>query len=317
MTFLVCGEALWDLFALEDGDELRFEARIGGSPFNVAVGLARLEQKAALLTGMSRDPLGRRLTAALTREGVDTRFLIDTDRPSTLSLVDVDRAGAPAYTFYGHDAADRAVRPTDLPILAPDVWGVHAGSYSLVVEPVGASLRALFEREAGRRLITLDPNVRLTVEPDLARWRARIDRFVAHADVVKASDEDLGLIYPGDAPADIARRWLGAGAGLVVITRGGNGAVAYTNTTTRNAASRPVQLVDTVGAGDTFQAALIAGLSERGVRSRRGLDALAADAIGDLIGFATEAAAITCSRRGADLPRRREVTRADHASGSR
>lgn len=306
--FLVCGEALWDLFATEGDRRLGFEARIGGSPFNVAVGLARLKQKSALLTGISLDRMGRRLKEALVSEQVETRFLIDTDHPSTLSLVDIGPDGGPDYAFYGRDAADRQVRIDDLPVLGPDVWGIHAGSYSLVVEPVGTSLLSLFEREAGRRMITLDPNVRLNVEADVNRWRERIDRFVAFADIVKVSDEDLGLIYHGATSAELAQRWLGAGAGLVVVTRGESGAEAYMPSCSRSVAGHRVDLVDTVGAGDTFQAALIAGLSERGVWSRQALDAVDRETLGDLIDFAARAAALTCSKRGADLPRRAELS---------
>jgi fructokinase len=224
--FLVCGEALWDLFAVEGENGLTFDARIGGSPFNVAVGLARLGQASALLTGMSNDPLGQRLADALEREGVDTGFILRTNNPSTLSVVDLRPDGVPAYTFYGHGAADRSVGIEDLPQLAPEIWGLHTGSFSLVVEPVGTSLLTLFERSAGKRLITLDPNVRLNVEPDTDVWRDRIDRYAAHADLIKVSDEDLAHMYPGTAAGDIAARWLTAGAGLVIVTRGGEGAEA-------------------------------------------------------------------------------------------
>ena len=305
--FLVCGEALWDLFASEGDHGVTFDARIGGSPFNVAVGLARLQQKSALLTGLSTDPMGRRLKAALSREQVDTRFILDTDSPSTLSVVDLNADGTPNYTFYGHGAADRAVAVRDLPMLGPDVWGLHAGSYSLVVEPVGSSLLTLFEREAGRRLITLDPNVRLNVEPDTEIWRTRVGRFAAHADMIKVSDEDLGLIFPGATAAEIAGRWLDTGAGLVIVTRGESGAEAFTRRDSLSVAGHRITLVDSVGAGDTFQAAMIAGLAEAGIWSRPALDALSRDMLGNLIGFAARAAAITCSRRGADLPRRTEL----------
>lgn len=305
--FLVCGEALWDLFAVEGKDGLTFDARIGGSPFNVAVGLARLQQKSALLTGMSRDHMGQRLAAALTREQVDTQYLIGTDRPSTLSVVDIGPDGGPAYTFYGHDAADRSVRIEDLPVFGPDVWGIHAGSYSLVAEPVGTSLLTLFEREAGRRLITLDPNVRLNVEPDTAIWRERVGRFAAHADLIKVSDEDLGLIFPGATASEIAGRWLASGASLVVVTRGESGAETFTKDSSFSIAGNRIELADTVGAGDTFQAAMIAGLSGLGVWSRQALDRLPEDSLKALIGYAVQAAGITCSRRGADLPHLHEL----------
>lgn len=197
--------------------------------------------------------------------------------------------------------------PSDLKALGPEVWGVHAGSFSLVAEPVGSTLLALFEREAGRRLLTLDPNVRMTVEPDAGLWRRRIDAFTRHADIVKVSDEDLELLWPGADRADIARGWLAQGVGLVVVTRGGEGAEAFAASGALAVPGRSVKVADTVGAGDTFQAALIAALAERGARTRAALDALSSEALEGVIGFAAEAAALTCTRRGADLPRRAEL----------
>jgi fructokinase len=132
-------------------------------------------------------------------------------------------------------------------------------------------------------------------------------RFVQHADIVKISAEDLGLLYPGAIAEEIAADWLRAGAGLVVVTRGEGGAEAYTASDRSAVPGRSVRVVDTVGAGDTFQAALVAGLAERGVRTRKDLDALAGSRIAEIVAFAVSAAAITCTRRGADLPRRSEL----------
>jgi fructokinase len=303
--FLVCGEALWDMFAVEGENGLSFDARIGGSPFNVAMGLSRLGQVSALLTGLSTDRLGERLFGALKQESVDPRYLVRTSLASTIGLVDVGPDGGPVYSFYG--TADREVRESDLPTLGEDVWGIHAGSFALVVEPVGSSLLTLFQREAGRRLITLDPNVRLNVEPDVALWRDRIAAFVAHADLVKVSDEDLELLYPDAAPADIARNWLQSGAGLVIVTRGPAGAEAFGAFGRIEAPGRKIVVADTVGAGDTFQAALIAGLAESGAIRGDQLRALDSEAVRALVSFAIRAAAITCTRRGANLPRREEL----------
>ena len=305
--FVICGEALWDLFAGESDAGLGFDARIGGSPFNVAVGLSRLGQKAALFTGISTDRLGERLVAALQHEGVETSMLVRTPRPTTLSLVDVGADGVPAYAFYGDGAADRRVTTADLPEFGPDVWGVHAGSYSIAVEPVGSTLLRLFEREKGRRLLTLDPNVRLAVQPERGLWRERIERYIGVCDLAKVSDEDLGLIYPGATAHEIAGRWLEAGARLVVVTRGSGGAEAFRPGEQIAVPSLPVDVVDTVGAGDSFQAALIAGLAERAVWNGPALDALENEQIQSLLAFAGSAAALTCSRRGADPPRRDEL----------
>lgn len=302
--FLVCGEALWDLFPSSGRAGMAFDAQIGGSPFNVAVGLARLGQPSALFTELSTDRLGGALRAALEAEGVATRFLVRSDRLSILSLIDLAADGSATYTFYGIDHGRSAKADLALPALDAGVWGVHVGSFALVVEPTGTALLELAAREAGRRLITFDPNVRLNVVPDRDLWRARVEAAVRSSDVVKASSEDLGLLYPGATGADIAARWRAAGAGLVIVTRGPDGAEAFSATGRVELPGRRVDVTDTTGAGDSFQAALIAGLAERRITGRRQLDALDADTITAMVGFAIDAAAITCSRRGADLPRR-------------
>jgi len=305
--FVVCGEALWDFFGREGASGLTFDARVGGSPFNVAVGLARLDHAAALLTGLSTDRLGQRLYDTLERERVATSYLRRTDRPTTLSLVDLGPDGSPVYAFYGDNAADRSLRADALPSIGTDVWGLHAGSYSLVADPTGASLLGLFGRQKGKQLLTLDPNVRLTVEPDLDIWRARVAAFVALADLVKVSEEDLELLFPGRSPDDTAAAWLEAGAALVIVTRGRTGAQAFGAFGTVTEPGRAVEVADTVGAGDSFMAATIAHLAETDARARQALTAFTEADVRRLLGFASDAAAITCTRRGADLPRRVEL----------
>lgn len=305
---LVCGEALFDLFA-EDGDDgtLTLDARIGGSPFNVAIGLARLEVPVAYFGGLSRDFFGRRLKAALEREGVDTSLVIDSDALTTLSVVGLDASGSPAYSFYGEGAADRLVTPSDLPALAEGIDTIHLGSFSALVPPVGDALLHLVRREHGRRLVAYDPNIRPTVVADLAAWRGRLDDLLPHVDLLKISAEDAQTLYPGTDPAELARDWLARGPALVVVTRGREGASAFTATSTASVAGRPVTVADTVGAGDTFQAALLARLGDTAARSRAGLSGLGEDALADLLEYAGRASAITCTRRGADLPRRAEL----------
>ena len=156
--YLICGEALFDRFpgAESDNGALHFEARAGGSPFNVAIGVARLGGDSALLTGISNDMLGRRLVHALEREGVDTRYLVRSSRPTTLVMVGVDAQGQPDYTMYGADAADRSVTAADLSPLGPEITGLHFGSYSMVVLPVADSLASI-AASAGDRFVSVDP----------------------------------------------------------------------------------------------------------------------------------------------------------------
>jgi len=306
--FLICGEALFDLFGESTSDDsLSFDARIGGSPFNVAMGLARLEADAAFFGGISKDAFGEKLVQKLRSEGVSDAYILRTDYLTTLSVVQKDDHGKPAYTFYGSEAADRMITVEDLPDFAEPPLFLHIGSYTAMVEPVATAFRALIEREKRNTLISFDPNIRPTVVADMARWRKNTEALVPLTDVVKVSDEDLALIAPGEKIADIARNWLALGAGLVIVTKGVDGAEAFTRTTETGCPGIKVDVEDTVGAGDTFQAALLAGLKEMGATDRNALAALDEAGLKRLLEFAVSAAAVTCSRRGADLPRRSEL----------
>lgn len=307
--FLVCGEALMDVFSAgETPAGLALDARVGGSPFNVAVGLARLAQPVAFFAAVSRGFVGERLMRALVAEGVDTSTVVRSDAPSTLGLVGLDKRGVPSYAFYGTGGADRQLGLDTLAAL-PSRWSaIQLGSFAAVVAPIASTLRALVERERGRALIAYDPNIRLNVEPSLAPWRDMLAWMQPRCDLLKISDEDLELLLPGTPPEAFARAALDAGVQLVVVTRGGAGALGWTAAQHVGVPPVPVQVVDTVGAGDTFQAALLTGLAEQGKLSRAGLAGLDAAALHALLGFAARAAAITCSRRGADMPRRAELT---------
>lgn len=306
--FLVCGEALFDVFATgETATGLAMDARIGGSPFNVAVGLARLGQPVAMLSQVSRGFLGERLMRALAAEGVDTSTVQRSDAPTTLSLIGVDARGVPAYAFYGEGCADRLLDMSALEALPAGVKAINVGSYATVVGSTAATQRALIERMQGRALIAYDPNIRLNVEPRREVWRAQIDWMLPRTQLLKVSDEDLGLVWPGLAPAEFAARALAQGVGLVVVTRGSEGALAWTATAQAGARPVPVEVIDTVGAGDTFQAALLTWLAEHDALRGDALAALPAQALADSLAFAARAAAITCSRRGADMPRRSQL----------
>lgn len=306
--FLSCGEALFDFFPSAETDTgFIFDARIGGSPFNVAIGLSRLGRDAALFTCLSGDPLGRRLERTLKDEGVDTAWVVRKRNQTTLALVGLGPDGVPQYSFYGHDAADCTVGETDLPELPRSVAAMHFGSYSLVVEPTGASLLQLARRNHEGRLISLDPNPRLNVEPDIGRWRRRIDAFSEIADLIKASDEDLETLFPGDDIDGAISRWSSRGAQLIVVTRGSDGVLVSLRGEVFETSGCTVEVVDTVGAGDSFQAALLCGLDELGKATKPGLAEVSLDECRKIVDFATAAAAMTCTRRGAALPRRLDL----------
>ncbi len=306
--FMVCGEALFDVFAAGDtASGMAFDGRIGGSPFNVAVGLARMGQAVGFFGGIGRGFAGERLMRALIDEGVDTEAVARSEAPTTLSLVGLDAQGQPSYAFYGQGGAERQVRHEHLAAITPNARAFHFGSYAMVVDPVGSTQRALVEREHLRSVIAYDPNIRLNVEPDLGRWRATLQWMLARTHMLKLSVEDLALLHPGLAIERFAEQALAAGVAWVVVTRGEHGAIGFTARDTVAVAPVAVAVVDTVGAGDTFQAALLTWLAEAGQLSPGALATLSAQQQRQALRFAAQAAAITCTRRGADLPRRAEL----------
>lgn len=308
MTIVVCGEALLDVFAVADTPTgVTLDGRVGGSPFNVAVGLARLGVHATFLVSLSRGFLGDRLLRALREEGVGTETIARVDAPTTLGLVGLDAAGVPSYAFYGQGAADRMLDAAAIDALPADVAAIHLGSYAAVVEPVASTLRLLTLRMQGRTPIAYDPNVRLNVEPDLACWRDALAWFMPRVQLLKISEEDLGLLHPGLDLAAFAAAALAAGVRLVVVTEGARGARAWSHAGHARVAASGGTLVDTVGAGDSFQAALLVWLAEHDALEADAMSRLDANALEAALAFAARAAAITCSRRGADPPRRHEL----------
>lgn len=310
--YLVCGEALFDFFSEDDpsgqASKLNYKALAGGSPFNVAVGLRRLGIEAALFGGVSTDFLGQRLLQVLRDEGVNPQFLVEFAAPTTLAMVAVGADGSPQYSFRGEGCADRQLTRAHLPTLGDEVRGLHVGSFSLVVQPIGDTLLALVQRESGKRLISLDPNVRLNPQPDIQLWRERVAELVKYADLIKVSDEDLHLLYPDQSPESVLEGWLQHRCQLVFLTRGGNGASVFSRQ--HGHWSQPavkVVMADTVGAGDTFQAALIAWLTEQQLDSVEGLQQLTRAQIDAMLGFAIRAAAMTCGKTGPDLPYRQQL----------
>ncbi|MGF6456842.1 carbohydrate kinase family protein [Pseudomonas frederiksbergensis] len=310
--YLVCGEALFDFFSENDvnaqASKVNYKAIAGGSPFNVAVGLRRLGIDVALFAGLSSDYLGRRLQQVLQEEGVRPDYLQDFDAPTTLAMVAVGADGSPHYSFRGEGCADRQLLPGHLPELGAEVRGLHIGSFSLVVQPIADTLLALVRRESGKRLISLDPNVRLNPQPNIELWRERINTLVEHADLIKVSDEDLNLLYPERDPQSVIHGWLEHRCQLVFLTRGGQGATVFSRRHgSWSAPACAVVMADTVGAGDTFQAALIAWLTEQQLDSVEGLQRLSREQIDAMLTFAVSAAALTCGKTGPDLPYRHQL----------
>lgn len=305
---VVCGEALIDFTPARCGNAHGYLPRPGGSPYNVAIGLARLGAPAAFLGRISREIFGRLLRAHLAASGVDLRYLQDGPEPSTLAFVYAGEDGEPAFSFYAEGTADRLLLPEHLPAAFPqEVTVLHFGSISLVLEPAASTLAGLLHREHGGRLISLDPNIRPNLIPDPDACRRRLLELIGRADIVKASRADLAWFYPGEAAERGAARWKAMGPALVVVTLGSAGAVGLGAAGTVRVPGAFVDLVDAVGAGDAFSAGLLAWLHHRGRLTRDGVRRLSPEDLAAALGYANRVAAITCTRAGADPPRQKEV----------
>lgn len=308
MSVIVAGEALVDLVPQDGGSLLPL---LGGSPYNVAVGAGRLATPTHYLGVLSNDRFGEQLAQRLTSDGVDLDLATRSETPTTLAVVHLDDDARASYAFYldGTSAGTFGdAAPAELPVDA--ALHVSLGAVTLVTDPAGVATRALLERERGRRLLSLDPNVRPTVIDDLASYARVVDEVVRGLDLVKVSDEDLAALHPDRDPLDVAADWAVSGPGLVVVTRGPDGATALRPDGEHiEVPGRRVDVVDTVGAGDAFTSGLLSWLDDHGaLAGREALAALDAAAIRNALERAIQVAAITCTRPGADPPRRSELT---------
>lgn len=308
----VAGEALVDLVPAPDPEY--FEARPGGSPANVALGLARLGVPARLLARIADDSMGRRIREHLAANDVQLDHVVTAREQTSLALVTVGADGGPSYDFRIDGTADWQWTADELAGAVDDaVVALHSGSLALTTPPGAAVLRALLRRAAATATISYDPNCRPLLMGEPADVLAGVHEVLGYADVVKVSSEDLDWLLPGRSPADVLDDWLARGPAIVAVTLGGDGVVAGSVSGLRTRRPGiPVQVVDTVGAGDTFSAALLAGLHARdllGADARERLRAVDADTLDGLLDHAAEAASITCSRRGADPPTAAELIR--------
>ena len=299
---VVCGEALIDM--VTTGDSTR-RPTPGGGPFNTARALARLEAPAAFLGHFSTDEFGRMLADQLAADGASLALATFGPEPTTIAVANIGGDGLAEYEFLiqGTSAPNLTLDmiPAELPV---EVKAVHLGTLGLVLEPMASSLAALVRREHGRRLVMLDPNIRpvLTTDP---QYRPRLDSLISQSTIVKASDADLDWLFQGLDRMAAARALLARGPKMVVVTLGAEGAVGMTASAEVRVPAPAVRVVDTIGAGDAFGAALLAWLHDHG-RLSRDLR-LDREELRAALEFACLVASITCTRPGADPPRRAEL----------
>lgn len=299
---LCCGEALIDMLPREAATgETAFVPFAGGSVFNSAIALGRLGVPTGFFSGISSDFFGEVLRDTLARSNVDYSFAAISDRPTTLAFVRlVD--GQARYAFYDENTAGRMLSESDMPFVDDSIDAMLFGCISLISEPCGSVYEALMTREASKRVMFLDPNIRAGFITDREKHLARMKRMIALADIVKLSDEDLNWFGEHGSHDEIAAEWLKLGPKLIVITKGAHGADAYTAGATVRVPGVKVDVVDTVGAGDTVNAGILVSLHNQGLLNKDSIANLNEDQIHAAVALGVRAAAVTVSRAGANPP---------------
>jgi len=301
-VIVVTGEALVDLVLDREGGLV---GHPGGGPYNVARTIARLGQPAAYLGRISTDRFGSRLRGELDADGVRLDAVIGTAAPTTLALAELDAAGQASYQFYAAGTSAPGLTLEAATAALPEHVGTFClGTLGLVFEPMASTLEALVTHLDEDTLVALDPNCRPPAIDDPTAYRGRLGRLLQRTDLVKASEDDLAWLSPGVDPVTAARELLTNDRAVALVTRGGEGALVVTAAEVVAIPGPPVDVIDTIGAGDAFMGALLAHWHERGL-GRTDLANLAE--VTRTAEFACRVAAITCSRAGADPPRRAEL----------
>lgn len=309
-VILTCGEALIDVF-VEPGEGLSRPAifTAGGSPFNMALALARQGVSAGFFGGLSSDGFGAMLRDILSREGVAHDLAPTVPNKTTLSIVSRDSQGHPSYDFRGTQGADIALDRDHVPAALPVAChAVALSSYPLVLEPVRAAMLGMAQLAARDRLVSVDVNYRPALVGDRALWAERFAPYEALATIMKASEEDVALAYGGERSAEAAAaHWLARGAAMVLITRGERGASAFSPGRRIDLDAPAVSVIDTVGAGDCFHAGFLAALERQDALSRPALATLGDDILHSTLAWAVTTASLNVARQGTNPPHYHDI----------
>ena len=308
MSILICGEALIDVFAsssvqVDSGIELN--GKIGGSACNVAMGVARLGQKVALFTGISNDSLGCAIKSFIEAQNISSWAIVQKSEKTPLVLASIDKQGVPSYQFYAENTAEQQLEYQDFSnseLTKQDVVALQFGCYSLLKGKTSQTYYQIAKEHHKDLFISLDPNIRLTIEPDIKVWKSVIEKYIPFLDLIKVSEEDLEYLFDKEDERSVVDAWLGDGVTCVIITRGSKGVSAYTKEMEIFLPSMNIDVVDTVGAGDSFLAGVLVKLSEGSWLSKDKFKTIDEMSLSKVVSFGITASALTCTKQGPDLP---------------
>jgi fructokinase len=314
MKIAILGEALIDFKSM---GALAFQGFIGGSSLNVATATSRLGQATTFLTQISSDLFGASLREHMTKNGIDTSHVLESDAHSTLAFVEERETPTGErqahFSFMNSRAADTMYDPQPRPILPTNVKFMQFGSISLLTDPTSSSITEIIGKHRSSLnhnvTVVFDPNCRPALTPDLEGYKRKLRNWLRLANVVKVSDQDLGWLEPDKALDEVAAEWIAQGPSVVIITRGEHGSSLYRAGHERLQVPTPkVSVIDTVGAGDTYTAGLMVSLLEHGHERAEQLATHSDQTWLEVMQFAAQAAAINCTRAGANPPTRAEVS---------
>jgi fructokinase len=291
---VTCGDALIDMMP---------EPVPGGSNVNVAVAAARLGAPTAYLGRVSVDSFGDILMDHLEVSGVDTRLVERGPEPTAKATVILE--ATPSFLFEADGTAEANLSAADLTPLGPGPHIVHGGTFGMYLGRTATVLAELIETSPG--LVSLDPNVRPTIVDDRASWDRWHERWLRQVSLYRCSDEDLAWIWPGRSADSVAAELFGKGVEAVIVTRGAEGCEIFTPWWAETRQGARIDVIDTVGAGDTFTGGILCGLHERNIRTRQSLASMDKSTFLEIADVALLASAIVCGRQGADPPWRREL----------
>jgi fructokinase len=305
---LSCGDALIDFLPVKSADGRdALVPMVGGSCLNIAIGMARLGAPAGFVGGISTDLFGRMIADHALASGVDLQYATRSEHQTTLAFVRTV-SGEPQYGFYDAETASRNWIYKSGAIPFSEIDAIHVGSTTLVDQTVAAQTFAMVEEARNSVTISFDPNCRPNLTRDKVEYVSRMAAFAAAADIIRMSDLDFQYLYGDRDYAGRASSLIMAGASLVVVTRGAQGVLAWHGKAGMLEVEAPIiEVVDTIGAGDSFQAALLYALQALEIIRRRPLGEINARELHRVLSFASNCAAYTCKRAGADPPRRIDV----------